>query len=355
MYYRVRPLIIYMLLLIPLWSFSQLGGSTTYEFTNTSSSAREHALGSATLSLDDGDVALALKNPSLLDSTYAGGFSASWGSIHILQTDIGFGSFSYAREIGPLTALFGFDFFNYGRFRGFDEDGNPSNTFFASDYTTIFGASYELRPRISAGFAMKPVFSFYESYSSFGLLHDLAISYKNKEEGFSSSFIIRNVGWQITSYADYKEPIPYSIDIAVSKKLAHAPFRISAVYKGLQKFDLSYDRIFDSQNTLITEDEEEESPSSIRSFTRNAINHIHLGGEFQLFNALHFYMGYDFRKAYEMSYGPSNKGVGFSYGVHIKLSYLTVTYGWAKQHIAGSTHYFTFATNIHTVYNRFTK
>lgn len=335
-------------------SFGQLGGSRTFEFVISSYSAREHSLGGAVLSLDDSDVSLAMKNPSLLDSTYSGEFSSSWGAIHVLQTDIGMGSFGYAHSQKKINYIAGVQFFSYGRFAGYSEEGNPTETFFAYDYQIMAGASYEIYPTIYAGVFVKPVLSFYESYSSIGLLHDIAVSYKQKETDFTASFIVRNAGWQLYSYTPFiKEPLPFSIDCGVTKKLAHAPLRVSFLYQGLHNFDLSYNQVLTSQNTLINQ--EPSSRDAFSKFMRNTLNHISIGSELLIFKSLHAQFGYNFRKAYEMSYGPSNKGVGFSYGLRVSLSYFSVSYGWAKQHLAGGTHFFTFSTNIDNLYNQFLK
>ncbi len=354
-YFYMKKLYIYICLLLPIVTYSQLGGSNTFEFVTTSFSAREHALGGAVLSLDDADVSLAIKNPSLLDSSYSGAFSTSWGGFHILQTDIGMGTFAYAHSTSKINYSAGVQFFSYGKFSGYSEDGTPSETFFAHDYQLITAASYEIYKKIYAGISLKPVLSFYESYSSFGILHDFALSYKCKENDFTTSFIVRNAGWHIKPYTSlHKEPIPFSIDFGLTKKLSHAPFRFSLLYQGLQKFDLSYTSVFDSKHTLINQPESTSRDAYMRFF-KNALHHVSIGAELLLFKSLHAQFGYDFRKAYEMSYGSSNKAVGVSFGFHITLSYFSVSYAWAKQHVAGATNFFTFSTNIDNLYTQFIK
>ncbi|MFO7869200.1 MAG: type IX secretion system protein PorQ [Bacteroidales bacterium] len=340
-------------LLIPYGMYAQLGGSRIYEFVNTSTSAHEHALAGNIISIDNNNVAFALKNPAILDSTYSGNFSAGWGSFHVLQTDIGAGTFAYSHNFSNINILFGMHMINYGRFSAYNEHGISEGTFFASDYEVLFGASYEIFPLIYAGYSCKPIFSFYESYSSIGLLNDFAVSYKNKADEFTASFIIKNAGFQITQYTENTvEKVPLSIDFGVSKKLSHAPFRLTFTYEGLHDFDLSYTKKLEETHTLINQ--EDTAPSTFDTFSRNLMNHIHLGADLMLFKSLHAHVGYNFRKAYEMAYGASNNGVGFGFGISLNVSYFSLTYGLSKQHVAGSTHFFTCTTNIQKIYTNIT-
>ncbi len=347
--------ILVLLFCSPIIVFAQLGGSTVYEFVNTSSSAHEHALGGGIISIDNGDVAFALKNPAILDSSYSGKFSGSWGSLHVLQTEMGVGAFSYAHSFSNIHSFVGMQFLNYGKFDAYNESGMSEGTFFASEYELIVGASYEIYPRIFAGYSFKPVFSFLESYSSIGILNDFAVSYKDKEHEMTASFVIKNAGFQITQYTDHssREPVPFSIDLGISKKLTHAPFRFTFTYQGLHDFDLSYERVLEDENNLINQ--ENQGPTKFDIFSRNFLNHMHLGADLLLFKSLNAHVGYNFRKAYEMTSGASNNGVGFGFGMSLNLSYFSVSYGLSKQHVAGSTHYFTCTTNIENVYNRIKK
>jgi len=350
----MRQLFAILFFIIPSLAFSQLGGSSIYEFVNNPVSARENALGGRVISLHDSDVSFGWNNTSLLDSSYSGQFSSTWGSLHVTQTNIGLGSFAYAHSYKNIHFITGVNFVNYGRFAAYNELGEFEGTFFASDYEILFGGAYKIKPKISVGFSIKPILSYLENYSSYGLLSDISSSYIDTASNFTASAVISNIGWQLTTYTENnKEVIPYSIDIGVTKKLKYAPFRFSLTYEGLQKFDLSYNRIFEEENTLINQ--EDQSPDKFRTFSNNLLNHFHLGAELLLFKSLNFDFGYNFRKAYELSYGPSNRGVGFSFGFNLNISKFNLSYGWAKQHVAGGTNYFTFATNVDDLYKRFTK
>lgn len=347
--------LLYSILLIPTIVCAQLGGTSVYEFVKIPYSARENAMGGECISLHDGDVAIALKNPSLLDSTYSYSFSGTWGGFSIAQTNIGAGSFAFAYAVNPkVTAMAGVQFLNYGRFFGFDEDGNTTGTFFASDYQIILGGSYHLFKHIYAGFSVKPVMSYIESYSSYGVLADMALHYSRPSDFLSVSFIVRNVGSQITTYTkQQKESVPYSIDLGITKRLQHAPLRFTITYLDLQTFNLQYDDILKQQTNLINQ-EQDTKEKLFTTIRVNTMKHLQLSAEILLFKHIDFMVGYNYRTSEEMSFGASKKGVGISAGARFRTPLAHLSYGWSKQHVAGGLHFITLSTNIQTLASKLT-
>ncbi|HOS83658.1 MAG TPA: type IX secretion system protein PorQ [Bacteroidales bacterium] len=347
--------IYFFILFVCSTAHAQLGGTSVYEFVKIPYSARENALGGECISLNDGDVSLALKNPSLLDTSYSYAFSGTWGGFHIAQTNIGAGSFACAYTVNPkVTALAGIQFINYGRFFGYDEDGNYTGTFFGSDYQIILGGSYQLHKHLYGGVSIKPILSYLESYSSYGLLGDIALHYKRPEEFLSISLIARNIGTQITSYtSQQKESVPYSIDLGITKRLQHAPLRFTISYLDIQQFNLDYDNILKQKTNLINQ----EQTSDDKLFTTirvNTMKHLQFSAELLLFKHIDFLLGYNYRNSEEMSFGASKKGTGISAGARIKTPFAHISYGWSKQHVAGGLHFISLTTNIQTIVSKFT-
>lgn len=352
----MKQFIVYIFIAIPFTLFAQLGGSSVYEFVNTPYSARENALGGNITSLKSGDVSLALKNPSLLDSSYAYKFGGTWGGIHIIQTNIGLGSFAYSHPINKrINFIGGIQFINYGRFLGFDENGNSTGTFFASDYQIVLGGSYKFFTNFNAGFNVKPILSYLESYSSFGLLGDAAVSYRSSNNLFNASVIVQNFGKQITGYtSDEKETIPYSINAGFTKQLKHAPFRFAITYRDLQKFDLRYSEKLSQQTNLLNADSTKKE-TIFTNIQANLMKHIQISTELLFIKNFNILVGYNYRKSEEMSFGASKKAVGMSFGFQTHFSFVDISYGWSKQHVAGSTNYFTMTTDIEKLYAKLLK
>ena len=352
----MRTLVLYILFFVPLIAFSQIGGTTIYEFVNTPKSARENALGGNIISIYDGDVSLLLKNPALMDSSYSGEFAGGWASLHVTKTETGQGNFAYSYTMKHKVSFTGgINFVSYGKFKHYDENENYLGSFLATDYEIFLGAAYEIFPRLSVGAYIKPILSYYETYSSYGLLQDYAVAYKDTSQAFTATIKFANVGWQLKRYTPgNKEPIPFSIDLGISKKLKHAPLRITATYEGLNRFDLSYDKILEDEKNVLNQYDEEKN-GGFEKFTTNFFKHIHLAGEVMLFKSLSLNIGYNFRKAYELSFGEKKKAVGLCLGFNVKISDFSISYGWAKQHISSGTNYFTFTANVNNLYNQFKK
>jgi len=319
--------------------FAQLGGTSTFEFATLPYSASENAYGGNCITTTEKNLPFALKNPSLLDSSYANEAFGSWGMLHLRETGIGLGTIGYAHYLSNgITMGGGIHFVNYGVFQGYDEEGNKTETFFPSEYALICGASYSFLPNITAGINIKPILSYMESYSSYGLLFDVGVSYRLSYSNFS--LMARNVGWQLKPYTEgNREAVPYSIDFGYSQKLEHAPIRFNITYEDLQKFDLS----------SATDDDTEERKFVL--VAKNFIKHVNISGEFLIGKNIEIMAGYNYRKSEDLSFGTSKYGTGLSVGLGLNFSRFQLSYGWAKQHAAGGRNFFTLAFNAGTIYS----
>lgn len=349
----MKRFIIFVLVCIPTWIFAQIGGEQVYSFVKIPASAIENIIGTANISYNSKDVATALKNPSIVDSTYNYGFNGTWGGLYVIQTEIGLGSFSYAQKLNSDIMLHGgLYFLNYGRFEGFDEEGLYVGNFLASDYVIVLGASRSIFNFFTVGVNLKPIISQYDTYTSFGLLGDFAFRYASKDNSLQTSIVVRNFGYSLTHYTSNKnEPIPFSLDWGVSKKLKHAPFTISYAYSDIQKFDLLHE-----DNTVIstiTNTEVEENV--ILKTSKNLLKHSHFAVSFSLLKKVDIFIGYNNRKMQELALENAAKGVGFGLGFSVKTGWANLSYGWSKQHTAGGTQFLSVTTDCNKLYKKFVK
>ena len=156
---------------------------------------------------------------------------------------INYGMTMYSRSfpaIGNFAA--GLTYLNYGSFKETDESGNITGTFTAAEYALSLIYSRNIDSLFTIGANLKPVLSHLEKYTSFGIALDVGASYHSRNKLFSAGLVIKNAGFQITSYAgEAREKLPFEIQAGVSQRLAHAPFRFSLTLRHLEKFDLTYD------------------------------------------------------------------------------------------------------------------
>ena len=150
--------ILSVLIFLPFSLFAQIGGGSTYEFVTLPFSAAENAFGGTVVSRTTKDLSFALKNPSLLDSTYSNEIVGNWGLLHMKETGIGLGTIGYAYYLPIGLALqSGIHFINYGKFAGYDEYGNSIESFVPAEYELIFGTAYSVRENLTVGVNLKPI------------------------------------------------------------------------------------------------------------------------------------------------------------------------------------------------------
>ncbi|MDR0941669.1 MAG: type IX secretion system protein PorQ [Bacteroidales bacterium] len=308
-------------------SFSQIGGTHVYSFAQQSFSATENALGKTAITMPNGDVALTLKNPSLLDNSYSQMASITWGNMFVAQTNgMSIANIAYAHSLRPkLTLVGGITSVIYGAFNGYDEYGTSTGFFFSSNNVISAGISYHFLPNFYVGATIKPILSFLESYSSIGILADFAARYQSTDTLTNATIVVRNAGSQITTYTGNYEDVPFGVDIALRRKMKYAPFALSLAYSDVQRFMVS---------------------ETDASFMKNLIKHISISADIRMLKYFNIMVGYDFRKILDLTWENGRKAVGLSFGATFNRPNWRLTYGWAKQHAAGGTHFFTFSTNL---------
>jgi hypothetical protein len=204
---------------------AQLGGSHTYIFLNMANSARVSALGGNYVPVYDNDITLAYSNPSLISKEMHNQFSLNYLN-YFEDVNAGFVAYGHDFEkVGTFVATL--QFLSYGDFVERDEVGRELGSFRAAEYALTIGWSKKLSDHFQMGVNLKNIYSKLDIYKSYGLAADIALSYINQEKYITSSFIVKNIGRQISTYnEDEREPIPFEIQWGISKKFEHAPFRL---------------------------------------------------------------------------------------------------------------------------------
>jgi len=324
--------------------FSQTGGDNTYEFLNLTSSARIAAMGGNTLAIKDNDINLALSNPSLITKPMHNNLSLSFVDYY---TDVNYGYATYSRsfkEIGNFLASM--QYINYGKFIYADETGQQQGNFNVSEYAMNIGWGRPLDSLFSIGANFKMIYSALESYNSFGLGVDVAGTYHNSKNNLTVSLIFRNIGTQLTAYRDGNtEPLPFEMLLAMSKRLAHLPFRYSIIYTHIEKWDLTYNDPNDLSNIdPITQEPIPEN--KFEDFADKLMRHFVIGGELMPFKNFSFRFGYNYHRRQEMKVSTKKGTVGFSWGIGFRIKQFQFNYSRAAYHLAGSPNFITISTNL---------
>ncbi len=341
---RIKSLNILILSMIVSPLFSQTGGDNVYEFLNLTHSGLVSSLGGSNVSICGDNLNLSYHNPALLNSkmdktlalNYVNYFAGiNYGLAMYSKSFAGTGNFAAA-----LTYL------NYGSFTETDATGVITGSFSAAEYAFPVIYSRAIDSLFSVGITFKPVLSHLERYTSFGFAFDIGASWHNVSNLFSTGIVIRNAGYQITSYAgEPHQKLPFEIQAGLSQRLAHAPFRFSLTLRHLEKFDLThqYDESASADN-----------PEPVSSeFIENLMRHVVVGAELIPHKNFYFSGGYNYQRRSELKTDSKVSTVGFSWGFGINTSWMDIEFGRATFHLAGSSSHISLILRPDNIYKKY--
>lgn len=214
------------------------GGDKAYPFLNLPTGATVNALGGSNVSAHSADVSLSQQNPALLGLAPERSLALTYMN-HVAGTQYGGAMWGQALDSASWVGV-GLNYLGYGSMEGYDEYDRPTGSFSAQDMNLQLTYARRLARRVTAGLSLKPVCSHIEDYSSWGVAIDVGAAYHNPEKLFSAGVAIRNFGVQLTSFDQNRERLPWDVQLGVTKKLEHAPFRLHLTYTNLNEWDLGY-------------------------------------------------------------------------------------------------------------------
>lgn len=326
-------------------AIAQTGGDHTYSFLNLTHAPRVAALGGNFLAIYDNDVLLTLTNPSLITKEMSNSLGMSFTDYY---SDISYGYAIYSRDLGKLGAFTGgFQYASYGSFTYADETGATAGEFNANDLAFNLGWGRALDSSFSIGANLKLIHSAYESYTSYGIGVDVAGSYHKPGSGLTVSLVGRNIGTQLKPYvAEESESLPFELQLGMSKKLKHMPFRYSILLTNLQQWDLTYNDPNDPDQQYDPITNEPIEKSEVSQFFDKALRHVVIGGEFLPFKSLSIRAGYNYQRRQELGVNSRMSTVGFSWGVGIKISKFQFNYARSAYHLSGSPNFISVSANL---------
>lgn len=342
-----RYLLSLLALLISFNSKAQItGGDNVYEFLNLPTSARITGLGGNLITVQDDDINLAFANPAALNPSMHTQLSFSH-SFHLADIQHGYVGFGYFHKKLDLTFHGGMQYLTYGQFKQTDEVGNILGEFDAAEYAFTLGAGKQLYEKLSVGANLKFITSRFESYNSVGLTGDLALMFHDTSSRINITLLAKNLGGQLSTYTpDNPEPIPFEMQIGVSKRLRHLPFRFSIIYHNLGQWNILYDDPNSVEDVSFIDPNA--TTGSGNDFFENLFRHFIFSGEF-LFGKrelLRLRIAYNHHRRQELTVRNLRSVAGFSLGAGIKINRFRIDYGRSFYHLAGGQNHFTLSTNF---------
>ena len=337
---KVLNIIIIMVTASP--SFSQTGGDNIYEFLNLTHSGLISSLGGTNVSIQGNNLSTPYHNPALLNSGMNKSLTLNYVS-YFAGINYGLAMYSGSfRGTGSFAA--GLTYLNYGSFTETNASGTITGSFNAAEYALSFIYSREIDSLFTIGMNFKPILSQLEKYSSFGFAIDFGASWHNSSDLFSAGLVIKNAGYQVTTYAgEPHQKLPFEIQAGISQKLSHAPFRFSLTLRHLEKFDLTYQ---------YKEPGSTENDKGTSDFFENSMRHVILGVELIPHKNFYFSAGYNYQRRRELEIESKVSSAGFSWGFGINTSLLNIEFGRAAYHLAGSSTHVSLIMRPDLIYKR---
>ena len=311
------------------------GGRFAMEFLRMPNSPHISALGGMNVANPEPDIAFALQNPSLmrpgLHNQLGLSYNSYYAGINIMNLNYGY----YVPKLNTSFA-FGVQYLNYGTFEQTDNIGNQYGTFKASDYAITLGASKQYKERWRYGAAVKWAHSSLFDKRASALLADIGVTYNDTANLLTIGAVAKNIGFMVQKYnpSNSSEPLPFDLQLGISKRFKHLPLRLMATVHHLYEWDIRYNNPADIETTSLfgTADSTAASKSY---FADKLFRHFLFAAEITLAKRLAIIVGYNHLRRGELSIKDKPALAGFSFGGTLYLNKFQVHYARSYYHIAG--------------------
>lgn len=313
-----RDLTFILCLLVSVLTVAQ-EGKTVFNFLRLPHSAHATALGGENITSIEDDLTLAFQNPALLSNVADKSLSLTYTS-YIEGSKVASAAFS--RQAGERSSwAASVQYMDYGEITETDIANNELGKVSAKDMAFMGSYSYLLSERWSGGVTAKIIHGNYADHTSFAIGVDLGINYFKEESDFSASLVFKNLGGQVKTFDDKHEKLPMNLQLGFTKRLAHAPIRLSATLDDLTHWESAY---FNPDGKDL-------------SFGDLLLNHLIVGIEVAPSNTFYLAAGYNFKRGNDLKVDGGSKWTGATLGGGLKLKRIKLGVAYANYHTAASS------------------
>lgn len=314
------------------------GGRHAFSFLNLSYSPRITALGGSVIAAPQTDVSFGIQNPALLRSELHNRLGLTYDRSY---ASISQSHLQYAYHVPRWATSFGLgvQYLNYGSFTQTDILGQQRGQFQARDYAISIGAGRAYGERWRYGMNLKMAQSMLEAHRASAFMADVGLAYYDSARLLMVGVLARNMGTMTRSYqpGGEVEPLPFDLQLAISKRFLHLPLRLMATVHHLYEWDIRYDNPLDQDRTsLFGPVDSNQRPKS--HFADKLFRHFIFGAEVELGKRIQVSAGYNHLRRAEMALKERPGLAGFSFGLSLDLQAFHIRYGQHHYHLAGAHH-----------------
>ena len=327
--------ILFVFLIFSTTISAQVGGEATYQFLNLVNNPRMAALGGKVITNYDYDPIQAIWNPASINPEMDNQLSLNYTN-YIGDVNYGTAGYAYLWDRRTQVIHAGITYVNYGKFDGYDEFGNPTNSFSGNEIAVSFGHARNIaHTNFHVGVNLKFISSRLEQYSSLGGALDIGIMYVHDDWDLNISAVARNVGTQFTPYHENYEPLPFELLFGISQTLENIPIRWHFTLENMQKWNVAFSNPAREQTDL-----EGNVTTENINFLDHAFRHMIFGVELFPESGFNIRLGYNFRRGEELRILEKRALAGLSAGFSIKLNKLRLSYSYAQYSTAANSSFF---------------
>ncbi len=347
----------YIILFFVSFQYSaQIGGTKNFRFLDIPMTARSAALGGGNLSIWDDDINLIYNNPSLLNSQMTKKVALNYGNY---VSDLKYGYLAYAHHLKQYGNVAGsIQFYDYGKFVGYDEFGQQTTNFKAGDYSINLTYAKPFKDSsFNVGVSLKTILSQYDIYKSYASAIDFGITYHTKKN-LTISILAKNVGVVYKNYSQNQtQVLPRNLQLGLSYKAPKAPFRLVLGFDLINIWNLKYispidttgkSNPFSSSTSAQNADSSGWKKFSNRFGNRadNFMRHVTVGTEILLTKNFNLRIAYNYRRQKELTL-PERRGAnGLSLGFGLKIKRFAFAYSFTKMAFPGNSSIFSITASI---------
>lgn len=279
---------------------------------------------------------MGLQNPSLMRPALHNELGLAYNSFYsgISIANLAYGY--YLPKLAQTSVILGIQYLDYGSFERTDLIGVTQGSIRASDFSVSLGASHAYGERWRYGAALKLASSNYDGNTASGLMADVGISYTDTANLISIGAAAKNMGFMLAHFTGgEQEPLPFDLQLSISKRFAHLPLRLMATLHHLYEWDVRYNNPADleSNSLLGTPDSSELTGSH---FADKLFRHFIFAAELVPGNRITLTVSYNHLHRGELAIKDKTGLAGFAFGVGINLNKFQVHYARSYYHIAGA-------------------
>lgn len=329
----MKKILLTLQLVIPMLMFSQSSPRSAYGFLNLPTSPFQNAMGGNNITDKGTNPNQVIYNPAALHDEMHGQLHLSYGNLYGTNN---MGAASYAHNFGRDRNIhISVVYLDYGNMMGYNEYGEKTQNFSASDIALATGSSYRIQESdFYIGANLKAISSTIAQYNSWAVGADLGALYANEENGWRVGLSFRNIGFQLKAFESETEKMPFQITAAVSKQLENVPIRWHFTLDNLQQYKVA----FSNPNRSVIGLDGSIKEEAIQWYD-HALRHVIVGAELFTNKKFNGRISYNFKRGEEMKLIDQRSFAGLSFGFSIKMNKFTFEYSHGRVTRAGNSNF----------------